>query len=209
MTIESSIAYFVAVIIFAITPGPGVFAVIARSLVLGWRNCLAMLVGISLSDVIYLLFACYGLSFIAEYFNELFTVIRTLGATYLIYLGWKFWTMPVDINALNTHSTPKTSEGFMHGFMQGFLISASNPKVMLFYLAFVPGFVDLTSMTTTDITLLSILTFIGIMLGTFIVAYSAASLSHFLSHERHIRRLNKTAGGMLVGVGVYIASNRQ
>ncbi len=204
MTIESSIAYFIAVILFAITPGPGVFAVIARSLMVGWRNCLPMLLGITISDVVYLLFACYGLSYIAEHFNELFTAIRLIGAAYLIYLGWKFWTMPVEFGAFNGDIAQKTTEGFM----QGFLISASNPKVMLFYLAFVPGFVDLASMTKGDITVLSILTFMGIMIGTFIIAYSAARLRHLFSHKKHIRRLNRTAGGMLVGVGVYIASNR-
>ena len=204
MTIESSIAYFIAVILFAITPGPGVFAVIARSLMVGWRNCLPMLVGITISDVVYLLFACYGLSYIAEHFNELFTAIRLIGAAYLIYLGWQFWTMPVEFGTLNGEIAQKTTEGFM----QGFLISASNPKVMLFYLAFVPGFVDLTSMTKGDITVLSTLTFMGIMIGTFIIAYSAARLRHLLSREKHIRRLNRTAGGLLMGVGVYIASNR-
>ena len=204
MTIESSIAYFIAVTLFAITPGPGVFAVIARSLMVGWRNCLPMLLGITISDVVYLLFACYGLSYIAEHFNELFTAIRLIGAAYLIYLGWKFWTMPVEFGAFNGDIAQKTTEGFM----QGFLISASNPKVMLFYLAFVPGFVDLASMTKGDITVLSILTFMGIMIGTFIIAYSAARLRYLFSHKKHIRRLNRTAGGMLMGVALYIATNR-
>ena len=72
----------------------------------------------------------------------------------------------------------------------------------------IAGFVDLASMTKGDITVLSILTFMGIMIGTFIIAYSAARLRHLFSHKKHIRRLNRTAGGMLVGVGVYIASNR-
>lgn len=204
MTIESSIAYFIAVTLFAITPGPGVFAVIARSLMVGWRNCLPMLLGITISDVVYLLFACYGLSYIAEHFNELFTAIRLIGAAYLIYLGWKFWTMPVEFGAFNGDIAQKTTEGFM----QGFLISASNPKVMLFYLAFVPGFVDLASMTKGDITVLSILTFMGIMIGTFIIAYSAARLRYLFSHKKQIRRLNRTAGGMLMGIGLYIATNR-
>ena len=204
MTIESSIAYFIAVILFAITPGPGVFAAIARSLIVGWRNCLPLLLGMTVSDVLYLLFACYGLSYIAEHFNELFTVLRIIGAAYLIYLGWQFWTNPVEVGDFNGDIAQRASEGFI----QGFLISASNPKVMLFYLAFVPGFVDLASMTKGDITILSILTFIGIMVGLFIITYSAARLRHLLSHEKHIRRLNRTAGGMLMGVGVYIASNR-
>ena len=205
MSVESAIAYLVAVLIFAITPGPGVLAVMARSLVYGWRQCLFLITGIITSDLLYLLFACYGLAYIAENYHGVFIVIRLAGAAYLLYMGWQLWT--------NSNDIPETVDGTLtsqswHTLIQGFLISASNPKVMIFYLAFVPGFMDLTQVTLAGMVLLLSLTAIGIGAGTLLVAWLADGFRQSLNSPRRVSLLNKMAGGMLMAVGVYIAKDR-
>ena len=93
-------------------------------------------------------------------------------------------------------------------FLQGFLISSSNPKVMLFYLAFLPGFVDLSKLTLGDVGILSVLTGAGIVMGTLFIAFFAARLRVFFHDRRSAQLLNRTAGVTLMGVGGYIASQR-
>ena len=131
MSPDSSLAYLLAVIFFACTPGPGVFAIIARALILGWRESLLLITGIIVSDIIYLLFACYGLAFIADHFYYHFIALRYLGVAYLVYLGWRLWFVTVDPVAM-ANSNHRTYD---KGLLQGLLISASNPKVMLFFIA--------------------------------------------------------------------------
>ena len=206
MTIETSVLFFIAILIFAVTPGPGVFAVIARSLAFGVHRSLAMILGIVISDIVYLLMACKGLSYIAENWSHVFTVIRLAGAAYLIYLGWKIWNTPVSfyldekpISQANDH---------IKSFLQGFLISASNPKVILFYLAFLPTFMDLSSLTGSDLLLMGLLTFTGLSLALILIATGAAAARQYFQSESAVGRLNKTAGATMMGAGAFLASRQ-
>ena len=204
MTIETGVLFFTAILIFAVTPGPGVFAVLARSLAFGVHRSLAMILGIVISDIIYLLMACKGLSYIAENWSHVFTVIRLAGAAYLIYLGWKIWNTPVTfyldkrpINQANDH---------IKSFLQGFLISASNPKVILFYLAFLPTFMDLSSLTGSDLLLMGLLTFTGLSLALILIAAGASAARQYFQSGSAIGRLNKTAGATMMGAGAFLAA---
>ena len=201
MTVESALTFFVAIFIFGITPGPGVFAILARALVSGAGSCFSLALGMAVSDIIYLILACYGLAAIAENWGELFTVIRILGAAYLLYLGYKMWTTPVTTDVENiSHQRSKASMSFV----QGFLISASNPKVILFYIAFLPTFLDIAVLSNSDIALVTVLTLLGLMLGLLFIAKSASSARRYFKSERSMKRLNRSAGSIMAGAGVYL-----
>jgi threonine/homoserine/homoserine lactone efflux protein len=100
MSAESALAFFAAIFIFSITPDPGVFAILARAMTEGAAACFTLGLGMAISDIVYLVFACYGLAAIAEHWGGLFTVIRILGAAYLLYLGWKMWRARPDLAGL-------------------------------------------------------------------------------------------------------------
>ncbi|MBV1789616.1 LysE family translocator [Marinobacterium sp. D7] len=203
MSIESAISFLIAVFIFGITPGPGVFAIIARALQRGAWSCLPLSVGMIFSDIIYLLLACLGLAALATHWGAVFTVIRLLGAGYLFYLGWKMWTAPVvreDVSA-----TPGRRDA-LHAFTQGFLISASNPKVILFYIAFLPTFLDVTVLNAEGMALVSLLTFIGLLAGLMLIAFSAAQARRYLRSPRAVKGMNRTSGSIMALAGVYLAS---
>ncbi len=204
MSLESGITFFIAIFIFAITPGPGVFAILSRALVSGSASCLSLTFGMTISDVVYLVLACFGLATIAENYGTVFTVIRFAGAAYLLYLGWKMWFTEVRVELEENERRPL---GFVAGFIQGFLISASNPKVILFYIAFLPSFMDLTVLSPKDIAVVSVLAVIALMMGLMLVAVSAASARKVFRSASAVKRLNRTAGGIMVGAGVYLATN--
>ncbi|MEO9655770.1 LysE family translocator [Marinomonas sp.] len=203
MTLESSLTFFVAIFIFSITPGPGVFAILARSMTMGAKACVGLCVGMALSDIVYLVMACFGLAAIATTWEEVFLVIRYLGAAYLIYLGWKMWTAkPVSSaegNELTNHKNGYAS------FIQGFMISASNPKVILFYVAFLPTFMDLTVLDGADIVLASVLAFAALLLGLTLIAISAAQARRLMKSEKSMVTLNRSAGGIMASAGAFLA----
>ncbi len=202
MTPESAISFFIAVFIFGITPGPGVFAILARAMVKGSASCIMLALGMTVSDILYLVAACYGLAVIATNWSELFTVIRIVGALYLLYLGWKMWNAPLDLSASEAGGNKK-ADGIA-GFIQGFLISASNPKVILFYIAFLPTFMDLSSLDNLDIALAAFLTLVGLMLGLMLIAHFASKARRWFKSEPAVKRLNRGAGSIMAAAGLYL-----
>jgi len=203
MTLESAISFFIAVLIFGITPGPGVFAILAQALSKGAKSCFMLAFGMTISDMLYLIAACFGLATIATHWSEVFTVIRIAGAGYLIFLGWKLWSAPIDVDAMTAETKQRKNS---LSFLQGFLISASNPKVILFYIAFLPTFMDITALSHADIALASVLTVIALMIGLMTIAAFAASARRWFQSERAVKNLNRSAGSIMVSAGLFLAS---
>ena len=202
MSWESSISFFFAVLIFGVTPGPGVFAILARALISGARACIPLALGMTISDILYLIAACVGLAALATHWGEVFTMVRIVGAIYLVCLGWKMWNAPLDLKAVEQES----SERGRLSFLQGFLISASNPKVILFYIAFLPTFMELSAMTKKDITIAAFLTLVALMLGLMAIAIFASKARKIFKSESAVKSLNKSAGSIMVAAGVYLVS---
>jgi threonine/homoserine/homoserine lactone efflux protein len=207
MSFESSLTFFLAIFIFSITPGPGVFALLARGMTLGAKHCISLAFGMTISDIIYLIFACLGLATIAHNYSLLFEFIRIAGALYLFYLGYKMFTAPIEIDS-STNSIKKKKD-FFYGFVQGFLISASNPKVILFYIAFLPTFLDIKSLTNHDIIWVSFLAIIALMIGLMSVSILANKAKQVLKSNKALKRLNYTAGSIMIAAGSFLLFNRQ
>ena len=189
-------------LVLAASPGPGVFATIARALASGFRPSLAVICGIVLGDIIFLLFAAFGLAMVARSLGNLFFIVKICGGAYLIWLGIKIWLEnPKSVTAnqsLNTHSR-------WGNFATGLVITLSNPKVILFYCGFLPTFLDLSALTFIDLVIVvTIITIVlGCVLGTY--AFLASRARGMLTNQRAVRRLNRTAGGVMVATGVAIA----
>jgi len=203
MTFESALVFLLAIFIFGITPGPGVFAILARALTQGSKSCFMLALGMAISDILYLVAACLGLAAIATHWGEIFTIVRIIGAIYLLYLGWKMWTTPIDFNTTQPDALqPKKALSFL----QGFLISASNPKVILFYIAFLPTFMDLSALNSQDILLASTLTLMGLMMGLMLIASTASKARDWFKSQTAMKRLNQTAGSLMIGAGIFLAT---
>ncbi|AQS39641.1 putative threonine efflux protein [Shewanella psychrophila] len=209
MSLESAITFFIAMFIFGITPGPGVFAILARAMVQGPKKCISLAAGMVTSDLIYLIFACFGLATIAENWSEVFVVIRYLGAAYLIYLGYKmFKALPQVGEEVSSQVKELKKSRPMASFAQGFLISTSNPKVILFYISFLPTFIDLTVLKTQDIVLVSVLSCSALISGLMLIAFGAAKLAKTLKTPLAHKRLNQGAGSIMIAAGSYLAISK-
>ncbi|CDT44108.1 Putative threonine efflux protein [Vibrio coralliirubri] len=208
MLLESAITFFIAMFIFGITPGPGVFAILARAMVQGWRKCVTLSLGMICSDLIYLALACFGLATIAENWSIAFEVIRYVGAAYLIYLGYKMFKSLPEVQGSAELAAKQSQKSELASFAQGFLISASNPKVILFYISFLPTFIDLTVLRSQDIVLVSALASVALMSGLMLIAVGAGRMAGLLKTPRAHKRLNQSAGGIMIAAGSYLAINR-
>ena len=202
MTLPAILGFTLAMFILAASPGPGVFATVARSLASGSKATLPLICGIVLGDICYLLFAVFGLAFVAQQMGTVFTIIKLAGGAYLIFLGISIWRSEPALAPQQL--LPKAAS--WNSFWSGLLITLSNPKVILFYCGFLPTFVDLTSLSYIDIILIAVL--VTMVLSTVLLAYSlaAAQTRKLLSGSKAVCWLNKTAGSVMALTGIAIAA---
>jgi threonine/homoserine/homoserine lactone efflux protein len=202
MTLTAFAGFSAAMFILAASPGPGVFAVISRTLSAGFRKTRYMIAGIVTGDLIYLVFAIFGLTYVARNMSQLFLIIRILGGIYLIWTGIKTILSPVEENApqVNREEVTRVSVYF-----SGLLITLSNPKVILFYCGFLPAFVDLGSLRPKEGFLIVLL--VMLILSSVLLIYSrlAESAGRFVRSPVGRRRLNKGAGGVMIAAGAVLA----
>ena len=190
-------------LVLAASPGPGVFATTARALASGFRPAFAVIWGIVLGDIIFLLFAAFGLSMVARIVGNLFFLVKVCGGLYLVWLGIKIWRQKQHPDLNNQEPTDHSKWG---NFAGGLFITLSNPKVILFYCGFLPTFVDLSALTRLDLALLvGIITVVlsGVMS---IYGYLASRARRMFASERAVKRLNRAAGGVMMAAGVAIAT---
>lgn len=183
-----TIAYAIAVLV----PGPGVAAVVARALGGGFRSAFPMVLGILAGDLVYFVFAVFGLAAIATFFGPVFTVIRWAGALYLLYIAYKFWTARPGSEQMR----PK-SEGAVRTFFAGFSLTMGNPKTIVFYLAILPTVIPLNQMNPVAFAeLTAIVVIVLLLIGCGYALLASAARDMFRSPVA-LGRLNKTAGAMM------------
>lgn len=134
----SLLAFVAAALVVLVIPGPGVLYIIARSLSQGRRAGLISVLGLSAGALVHVVAATAGLTAILLTSATAFGIVKALGAAYLIYLGLcaLFSRQPaVDVEAPAPHSLSRL-------FTDGVIVSVLNPKIAVFFLAFLPQFVD-------------------------------------------------------------------
>jgi threonine/homoserine/homoserine lactone efflux protein len=198
MEFETYIAFVLATLLFAAIPGPGVIAISSKSMISGSRPALLMSAGIICGDLTYLLFAILGLAAIAESLGDFFVVVRYIGAGYLIFLGYRMWRDPV------CESPSDAPSRWNSNYLKGLFISLGNPKVIMFYLGFIPVFWNLTSLTVSQIVVIvgTILSVLIVVLATYV--FLAAQCRRFFG-GRVRQMLNRVFGSVLVLLGLRLA----
>ena len=202
MTITSTLAFAAAFLLLALSPGPGLVAILSRTLGAGMRSGLMVTMGLVIGDAIFLGIAMIGLSKIATTMGPLFQVVKYVGAGYLIWLG----IQACRAASVEHQIESKPSNGPWQDVGLGLMVTLGNPKPILFYGALLPTFLDLTTIGVADFGIL-----MSIVLLVSIIVYSGYMLlvdraRRFLSSKRAIKRLTQTTGVMLIGSGLVVAS---
>ena len=203
MSLFTLFAFTVAYVVAVLVPGPGVAAIVARALGGGFASAVPMILGILVGDLIYLVFALFGLAAIATYFGPIFVIVRWGSAVYLLYIAWLFWTAKPGSEQLG----PRQREPWVRTFLSGFALTMGNPKTIVFYLALLPTVVPLDHPITAlgFVELTGIVVVVLLAIGSGYAALAAWARELFTS-ARAIRRMNKTAGIIMASAAAFVAA---
>jgi threonine/homoserine/homoserine lactone efflux protein len=187
------------------TPGPGVAAVIARSLSRGTQGAMAFIAGFLIGDLVWFTVAATGLAAIAQTARLVFVVIKYAGALYLLYLAYRLWTAPpakVSDEALPVDSGQKPTQLFFGSLA----LTLANPKTAIFFLALLPTVVRLEELTVAGF--LEIVAVISIVLPLVLGGYVllAARARRIFKSERALRTMNRSTGAAMACAAVAVAT---
>jgi threonine/homoserine/homoserine lactone efflux protein len=200
MSLFDALAFAGIFLVLAATPGPGVFATVARALASGFSHGAIVALGIVAGDLVYLLLAVYGLAAMAQAMGGFFILVQYAGGAYLIWLGFRIWTTNPEPRAL----TGIRELSWKSNFSSGLLVTLGNPKAILFYLGFLPTFVDLNRLSLRDVLLIA--TIITLVLGSVMLtyAYAAGQAGKLLASRKNGRIINGIAGSIMLATGVIL-----
>lgn len=202
MSLELFAAYLLACIVFTLVPGPTVTLIIANSLTHGTRAGLLNVAGTQFGLAIFVAILAVGLASVIATMGVWFDWLRFAGAAYLVWIGVKMLRSPGAL--ANPGRTPEPRGGF---FLQGLLVMLSNPKVLIFFGAFIPQFVDPAGDYIAQVILLGAIAMLtaAITDGAYAVLTGRARL--FLTRTR-VRLVSRVSGLFLIGGGLWLALTR-
>ena len=200
MDLLTLLSLMIATFVYAISPGPGLFAVLAISTRFGPIPAIWVSIGHTVGDIIYVALAMLALNALADLINESMLYVKVLGASYLIFIGYQqFRSKGISFEP----SSKKSS--VIKLLIAGFVVGVTNPKTIIFYLSFLPIFIDLNNLTiNTEIQVI-----VAIGLTVFFVLSLAnilgVRLRSYIENPDSIRRINQVTGVTMILVGVFVA----
>ena len=204
MSIETWAAFAAASAILLIIPGPTILLVVSYALGQGWRTALPMAAGVALGDFTAMTLSMLGIGALLLASATVFTVLKWVGAAYLIYLGVKLFRAGGSLDA--KPRTDAASAGRM--LIHAWLVTALNPKSITFFVAFLPQFLShdgdfFTQMLIFEATFLTLA-----FLNAFGYALVASRARNIVRDPRAITIFNRTGGTLLIGAGVATVAMR-
>ena len=202
MPLETWLAYTFVTASFLLIPGPTILLVISYSLIRGRQAVFALLLGVGLGDVVAMLLSFIGVGLLLQTVSIVFQFFMWIGAAYLIWLGIRMLRDESESLELSEKIDPKVWHAIT---ANAFVITALNPKSIVFFLAFLPQFINSEKSFITQSLILGS-TFLGLALLS-VVLYSL--LSSFIGQQMRLplihRWTNRIGGSLLIGAGGMIA----
>ena len=204
MTFETWIAFVAASAVLLVIPGPTILLVVSYALGQGWRTALPMAVGVALGDFTAMTLSMLGIGALLMASATLFTVLKWIGAAYLIWLGIKLFRAGGTLGAEPRRDAASATKMLAHAW----LVTALNPKSITFFVAFLPQFISrdadfLTQMVVFEATFLTLA-----FANAFGYALVASRARNLVRNPRAITLFNRAGGTLLVGAGVATAAIR-
>ena len=198
--IDSGVWLFATAYLLSVaSPGPGIAALVSRTLARGWHGAPAFILGFVAADLLWFTAAVTGVSALAQRAAGALIVMKYAGAAYLLYLAYRMWTSGAVLADVDRRERPLESP-----FLAGLLLTLGNPKPMMFFLALLPTVVDLETLAAADT--LAMAAVIPIVLAGVMGAYVLASVRArgFFTSTRSLRRLNRCGAIGMAGAAVIV-----
>jgi threonine/homoserine/homoserine lactone efflux protein len=206
VNVELFSAFLLASALLVLFPGPVVSLVIANSLKHGTAYGVTTSLGANAGTIILFVAGAIGLTTALVFMADLFDIVRWLGAAYLIYLGIKEWRSTA---AVLQDAQANRRKSFKRTFVHGFLTGLTNPKTMVFYIAFFPQFIDVTLPPAPQIAIMTA-SFIGLAIvldGSY--ALLAGRIRPYLMDAKRAVLRARMTGSLLIATGIGLALARR
>lgn len=204
MDIATLLAFAAAFFVFAASPGPDNMTIVARTISNGAASGIAYGAGTVVGILIFLALAAFGLSIIAAKMAIVMTMLRYGGAAYLIWMGIRLWTAVPVVPDLQPVSGRR---GLLATFATGVALNLGNPKMPLFYVALLPNVVG-ASLAPGHLGVLAMVILVveAVVIGGHVLLAGCAR--GLLRTPAVVRRVNRAAGGAMIGAGVAVVATR-
>jgi len=198
MTLETWLLYCSAALLVILIPGPLSLLMMSNSLNFGIRRSYPAFLGGVSASLILLIASATGLGALLLASEQLFTLLRYIGAAYLIWLGYRAWRDAGQTSS-NTQTAASSGRGIM--FRRAFTLGISNPKDILFFVAFLPQFMTQESPLLMQLLIMSVSWCVLDLLSKLGYGLAAKVLAPALKKQRNIRRFNRFCGGLFISAG--------
>jgi len=207
-TLDTLLIFTAASLLLNISPGPSNFYVMSRSIAQGWRGGVIAASGLAVGSLVHVAAAAFGLSAVFHHSPFAYGVLKIFGAAYLVFLGIQHFR-----RARSGNPTWPSTGGDMQArsqrriFTESIMVEVLNPKTALFFLAFLPQFVDVSrGAPALQITVLGcIVCLSAIPCDLFVAFVSGRAARAFSENARIVRVQEYLSGSILVGLGLYLA----
>lgn len=203
MTLTTLAAMFSAMLALAVIPDASAVAVATRSIASGIKHGVIVIAGIITGDLIFILIAVYGLSAISSAMHDLFIVIKYLGAAYLVFFG--FVLLKAEPEVIEIDGIKDSS--WHASFFCGLLITLGDPKAILFYISFLPAFVDLSMIKTIDIGLILLTAIAALCCSKLVYAFMADRSRMLFKSTKAKKGINSVAAGIMLATAIFLVVN--
>lgn len=201
------LAFVAASTLLLMIPGPTILLVMSYALSQGRRVAVSSAAGVALGDAIAMSASLAGLGALVLASASLFTVLKWIGAAYLVWMGWKLWRSASSMTLEEVTAGETVSAGSV--FTHAAIVTALNPKSIVFFIAFVPQFIDPASALPPQFAIL-IATFVTLATANALIyALLAARLRDGLRRPSVLRMMGRAGGAALVAMGVLTAFTRR
>jgi threonine/homoserine/homoserine lactone efflux protein len=205
MSFEHWLAFATASAILVAIPGPTVLLVVSYALGQGRRSAMPTVLGVGLGDFTAMTASMLGLGVLLATSAVLFTVLKWVGAAYLIYLGIKLWRAPVS----DGEAPAAAESGSLRMFLHAYAVTALNPKSIVFFVAFLPQFLDTAAPLVPQMMIFEATFLVLATLNAALYALMASAARKAVRKPSVQRAVNRVGGGLLVGAGLATAAWRR
>jgi threonine/homoserine/homoserine lactone efflux protein len=202
---ELLIAFFVTTAIFAYIPGPAMLYAAAQTLARGRWSGLTATLGIHVGGYVHVIAAAAGLSVLFHAVPTLYMAVKIIGAVYLIWLGISLFLARASSEPASGGTVAKSAR---RAFLESVAVEVLNPKTALFFLAFLPQFVDASAAFPVWLQLLLLGTIVNLIFSSadVVCVFMAGAIINRLRESNGARRMMQRAGGtILIGLGLHVA----
>lgn len=203
-SVETLATFVVAAFVMVVIPGPTVLFTIGRAMALGRMGGFLSILGTALGSIVLVVAVALGVGTVVAQSIVLFTVVKVLGAGYLVFLGIQAIRHRKDAAAATAGAPQKRAGARLLG--EGFVVGVTNPKSIAFFLAILPQFVDLHagSVPMQLFVLGAIVVAIGVSCDAVWVLLASGAREWFGHSPRRLEVMSATGGGLMIGLGAFL-----